>query len=119
MYFQAAPAGQIARSIKGLAAVCRKARVTNHAKSLDGTGLRATLRQTKHCPAGALETLAYSLAALAIAGGAALVRNAGAPTLLLAGGDAPPRATAALFDSTKSAMRGTISARKREPLNTP
>src|SRR6266511_1929933 len=100
----------LARSINDLAAVRRKPRVTHHAKSL------AERAFVQHCgretlPGGRPRDLAYSLAALAIAGGAALVRNAGGPTLL-GGRRAAPRATAALFDSTKSETRGTISARK-------
>jgi hypothetical protein len=112
--FPPAAATEIAWSIKGLGAAGRKPRVTNRAKSL------AERAFAQHCgrAAGAPRDLGYSLAALAIAGGVALVRNAAAPTLL-GGRRAAPRAIVALFDSTKSATRGTISARKREPLNTP
>ena len=63
----------------------------------------------------------YSLAALTKAIGAASIAPldvADAPARL--GARLPRlRARAALFDSTKSATRGTISARNRYPLNTP
>src|SRR5262245_65906554 len=63
----------------------------------------------------------YSLAALTKAIGAASIAPldvADAPARL--GARLPRlRARAALFESTKSATRGTISARNRDPLNTP
>src|SRR5262245_29700619 len=67
---------------------------------------------------GNREARRYSLAARAGAGGrgSLLATTVG---LLLIGRRPALRALPILFDSTKSAMRGTISARKREPLNTP
>jgi hypothetical protein len=59
----------------------------------------------------------YSVAALAMAG-ADMVRRP-ATAILPAMRRLPPRATATLFDSTKSATRGAISERNREPLKTP
>ena len=41
------------------------------------------------------------------------------PVLAPAAGLSTVRALPTLFDNTKSEMRGTISARKRDPLKTP
>ncbi len=73
------------------------------------TGRR--LRQTPSTP--------YSFAAGASAGDGATSAASAAAVILLAPRRPELRAPAELFDSTKSAMRGTISARNREPLNTP
>jgi hypothetical protein len=112
-----AAGNRIVLHINGLAAVTGKPGVTNHAKRLVERAF------VQYCggaasPHGQLPwELAYSLAALAIAGEMALVRSAAVATLL-DGRRAGWRAFA-LFESTKSATRGTISARKREPLKTP
>src|SRR6516162_4372464 len=95
------------RKINHLVAAAGTPQLTNHAKTSAGCGL-----------AGGR---AYSLAALTKA-----IRGASAAPLGVAGAPArlavrlsAPRARAALFDRTKSETRGTISARNREPLNTP
>ena len=56
----------------------------------------------------------------AVAGASVEPLVGAAPPVLLFTVRAPElRAPDELFDSTKSEMRGTISERKREPLNTP
>jgi hypothetical protein len=103
-----------ARQIKALVASRQKVTLANHAQISVGRGF------VKHCREPNAYKRPYSFAALAIAGecDGTPVRSAGA-LILLGDGRAVPRPPAVLFESTKSATRGTISARKREPLKTP
>ena len=84
-----------------------------------GRGLPA-LRTDKN-GRGGCRALPYSAAvARAVADPRAEPLACAAPPVLLFTARAPElRAPCVLFDSTKSEMRGTISERKRDPLNTP
>ena len=104
----------------GLGAKGASRQVTNHTKSFarrgfvkisGGTLTGRRLRQTRRAP--------YSFAAVASAGGGDAPGASATGVSLLTPRRPELRAPEELFDSTKSEMRGTISARKREPLNTP
>ena len=94
--------------------------VTNHEKAPTGRGLPA-LRRAKTAGPGFRSANIYSAAVMRVVGGCspAPLFDATTASRLLMARAIELRTLLPLFDSTKSEMRGTISERKREPLNTP
>src|SRR5262249_13195845 len=90
-------------------------------KNLGGMRLDGVPARARPPPSGDGVPAPYSLAALTRAIGGASTAPVGAAGALARLGArlATLGARAALFESTKSETRGTISARKRDPLNTP
>jgi hypothetical protein len=119
--YRIGPVDKIRRVINGLVAGLGTPRLTNHVKTLVGRALMGVPGELGAGRSIGRLQVPYSLAALTKA-----IRGATTAPLGVADASArlgvrlpTPRARAALFESTKSATRGTISARNRDPLNTP